>query len=81
MALLTVETALIIADMVYGCLIRIYPDFETAQTTDITDRLNAVTYIAVMATSLVATAVMCLEIWQYTRHSSGTVVKKAACAN
>ncbi|KAF9554364.1 hypothetical protein CPC08DRAFT_753696 [Agrocybe pediades] len=75
MVLLAVETAfevLIIADMVYGCLIRIHPDFGTAQMTDITDRLNAVTYIAIMATSLVATAVICLEIWQYTKQSSGT---------
>ncbi|KAF4618101.1 hypothetical protein D9613_012640 [Agrocybe pediades] len=72
MALLTVETVLILTDIVYGCLARINPNFETDQATDIDNRLNTTTYIAVMATSLVATAVICLEIWQHTKHSSQT---------
>ncbi|KAF9554360.1 hypothetical protein CPC08DRAFT_753694 [Agrocybe pediades] len=72
-ALLTVETAsavLVLSSMAYRFLIDAKPGFQTAQTDEILNRLNAAGFVIVAATSLVSTGVICLQIWRQTTLSS-----------
>ncbi|KAF9536745.1 hypothetical protein CPC08DRAFT_771459 [Agrocybe pediades] len=68
--LLIVETGLALVAMVYGCLTFAKPAFNTAQNGVIYNRLAAATFVAVAATSLVSTVVICLQIWRRTTPSS-----------
>ncbi|KAF4618082.1 hypothetical protein D9613_012636 [Agrocybe pediades] len=52
--------------MVYSCLIDVKPDFATFQTNIIFNHLAATTAVSVATTSLVSTAVICLQIWRHT---------------
>ncbi|KAF9560024.1 hypothetical protein CPC08DRAFT_762948 [Agrocybe pediades] len=65
--LLTVEAALAISVTVYRCLLDTKPNFESLQTNAIFDRLSAAALVAAAVTSLVSTAVICLQIWRHTR--------------
>ncbi|KAF9554385.1 hypothetical protein CPC08DRAFT_176591 [Agrocybe pediades] len=69
-ALFTVEIVLAVTTMVYNCLFNAKPDFKTDQTAVIFDRLSATAFVAVAATSLVSTGLICLQIWQHTTLSS-----------
>ncbi|KAF4618061.1 hypothetical protein D9613_012676 [Agrocybe pediades] len=52
---------------VYRCLLDTKPNFESLQTNAIFDRLSAAALVAAAVTSLVSTAVICLQIWRHTR--------------
>ncbi|KAF9551543.1 hypothetical protein CPC08DRAFT_768702 [Agrocybe pediades] len=69
-ALLTVETVLVLSAMAYNFLLNAKPGFETLQTDEISNRLDAATYVVVAATSFVSTGVICLQIWRQTTLSS-----------
>ncbi|KAF9553199.1 hypothetical protein CPC08DRAFT_767724 [Agrocybe pediades] len=65
-ALLMVEIVLALTVNVYRCLLDTKPNFATRQTEVIFNHLSATTFVAVAATSLVSTAVICLQIWRRT---------------
>ncbi|KAF4610150.1 hypothetical protein D9613_010230 [Agrocybe pediades] len=62
-------TGLVLTVITYQCLLHAKPDFGTDQT-GITDRLSAAANVAAVATSLVSTVVICLQISQHTTLSS-----------
>ncbi|KAF4610139.1 hypothetical protein D9613_010219 [Agrocybe pediades] len=69
-SLFLVETALAFTTAVYSCLVDAKPSFETNQNIDIFNHLSAATLVVVVVTSLVSTAVICLQIWRHTRLGS-----------
>ncbi|KAF9554115.1 hypothetical protein CPC08DRAFT_821904 [Agrocybe pediades] len=69
-ALLTIETVLVISALVFSCLLNAIPDFHTIHTSAILNHLSAAAYTAVVATSLVSTGLICVQIWRLTRQSS-----------
>ncbi|KAF4609900.1 hypothetical protein D9613_010224 [Agrocybe pediades] len=69
-ALFILETVLVLAAMAYGFLNDAKPNFETIQTIQISNHLNAATLVIAAATSLVSTVVICLQIWRHTTLSS-----------
>ncbi|KAF9548003.1 hypothetical protein CPC08DRAFT_715698 [Agrocybe pediades] len=65
-SLFTVETVLSITVTAYICLGDAKPNFESAQTDKISNRLNGAAFISVAATSLVSTLMICRQIWRHT---------------
>ncbi|KAF9558690.1 hypothetical protein CPC08DRAFT_549836 [Agrocybe pediades] len=68
--LLIIETALIVAVIVFDCLLSVLPNFPTDRTKAIGNRLTSAMFISVSATSLAATFIICRQIYLYT--SPGT---------
>ncbi|KAF9553197.1 hypothetical protein CPC08DRAFT_788265 [Agrocybe pediades] len=69
-ALLVVETVLVISAMVYSCLMIAVPNFATQRTPYIFDRLSAAAYFSAAATSLVSSGAICIQIWRHTALNS-----------
>ncbi|KAF9554374.1 hypothetical protein CPC08DRAFT_821731 [Agrocybe pediades] len=64
------SAVLALVGMVYNCLLNTIPDFVTIPTIQLSNHLNAATFVTVAATSFVSTAVICLQIWRHTTRSS-----------
>ncbi|KAF9543267.1 hypothetical protein CPC08DRAFT_770266 [Agrocybe pediades] len=74
--LFTAETVLVISATVFNCLLNKKTDLETIHNVQISDRLNAATFVAVAATSSVSTFVICLRIWRHTSQSLSSCSRK-----
>ncbi|KAF4618197.1 hypothetical protein D9613_011532 [Agrocybe pediades] len=64
--LFIVEIALVISSLVYTCLVEVKPGFLDSHTAGIDDHLEAAMYISVGATSLIATFIICYQIYMRT---------------
>ncbi|KAF9553203.1 hypothetical protein CPC08DRAFT_788271 [Agrocybe pediades] len=64
--LFILEAALLVSSIVYACMLNNKPGFKSLQTVQIFNHLDAAMLIAVAATSLVSTILICLRIWQHT---------------
>ncbi|KAF9545345.1 hypothetical protein CPC08DRAFT_716214 [Agrocybe pediades] len=73
-ALFIVETGLVISSMVYECLLDAEPGFATSKRNETFNRLSAAALVSVALTSLVATFMICRQI--YIRTSPGSRSRK-----
>ncbi|KAF4609894.1 hypothetical protein D9613_010204 [Agrocybe pediades] len=64
-ALLVMETVLAFTNVAYRLVIDA-KFFRTNRVADISNHLSAVTFVAVAATSLVSTGLICIQIWRHT---------------
>ncbi|KAF9544384.1 hypothetical protein CPC08DRAFT_730290 [Agrocybe pediades] len=69
-ALFIVETGLVVSSMVYICLLDAKPELVSPRTSQISSRLSAARFISVAVTSLVATFMICRQIYGHTEPGS-----------
>ncbi|KAF4618109.1 hypothetical protein D9613_012680 [Agrocybe pediades] len=70
--LLIVEIAIVTCTTVYQCLFTVVPDFVTVEQAKVLDRLNAAKFVSVAATSLIATLMICRQIYICTAPGSSS---------
>ncbi|KAF4620077.1 hypothetical protein D9613_005221 [Agrocybe pediades] len=63
--------ALVVASAIFDCLLYLRPELETHQLILVSDYLDGASFISVAATSLVATFMICYQIYSRTTPGSG----------
>ncbi|KAF9569065.1 hypothetical protein CPC08DRAFT_813227 [Agrocybe pediades] len=71
MGLFIVEITLVVASAIFDCLLYLRPELETHQLILVSDYLDGASFISVAATSLVATFMICYQIYSRTTPGSG----------